>query len=56
MGDKPSEVDCAIFGMLAQLKWHFVNTRLEKMFKGKDGVDSYLAFLLSPHCRVLPCV
>ena len=43
MGDKPSEVDCAVFGMLAQLKWHFVNARPEKMFNGKDGVDSDLA-------------
>ena len=35
MGDKPSEVDCAIFGMLAQLKWHSGNTLPGKMFKGK---------------------
>ena len=22
MGDEPSEIDCALFGSLAQLKWH----------------------------------
>ena len=34
MGDKPTEVDCAIFGMLAQIYWLIPHSPLEKYIKG----------------------
>ena len=35
MGDRPCETDCAIFGMLAQAKWHMPGTPHERMVNGK---------------------
>ena len=34
MGDEPSEVDCAIFGMLALVYWLLPGSPLEKYMKG----------------------
>ena len=34
MGDEPSEVDCAIFGMLAFVYWLLPGSPLEKYMKG----------------------
>ena len=34
MGDEPCETDCALFGMLAQMKWHMPGTIYEKMING----------------------
>ena len=34
MGDKPTEVDCAIFGMLAFIYWLLPHSPLEKYMKG----------------------
>ena len=45
MGDDPCQEDCAIFGMLAQLKWHAPNTPLEKMLKGQLNISMIFAML-----------
>ena len=34
MGEKPTEVDCAIFGMLALIYWLLPGSPLEKYLKG----------------------
>ena len=34
LGDLPSEVDCAIFGMLASMYWHMPTSRHEVYMKG----------------------
>ena len=38
MGDDPSEVDCAIFGMLSQIKWHMLGSPHEKFIKGTTDI------------------
>lgn len=35
MGDEPSEVDCTVFGFLAQLKWHYPGSPYEAMLEGE---------------------
>ena len=34
MGDEPSEIDCALFGALAQVKWHFAPNIYTQLLKG----------------------
>ena len=34
MGDKPCEVDCVIFGALAQVHWQLPRSPLEKYMRG----------------------
>lgn len=49
MGEDPSEVDCAIFGMVAQIRWHMEGSLHETLLQGtpifysfKENVPSYL--------------
>ncbi|XP_067667471.1 failed axon connections homolog [Haliotis asinina] len=35
MGDEPCETDCAVFGQLAQVYWHFMGTGHENILKDK---------------------
>ena len=35
MGDEPIEVDCAIFGMLAQVLWNTPRSPFEQVLNGK---------------------
>ncbi|XP_046551638.1 failed axon connections homolog isoform X4 [Haliotis rubra] len=35
MGDKPFETDCAVFGQLSQVYWHFTGTGHENILKDK---------------------
>ena len=44
MGDKVSEVDCALFGMLSQIKWHMPGTVYEKALTG-ISLFSYVLYL-----------
>ncbi len=34
MGAEPCETDCAIFGMLSQIKWHMPGSPHETIMKG----------------------
>jgi len=40
MGDKPTEVDCSMFGMIAQILWNMPDSPFEQMLDGK--MTSYL--------------
>lgn len=35
MGKEPSEVDCTVFGFLAQLKWNYPGSPYETMLEGR---------------------
>lgn len=35
MGDEPSEVDCTVFGFLAQLKWNYPGSPYEAMLESR---------------------
>ncbi|XP_046376501.1 failed axon connections homolog [Haliotis rufescens] len=42
MGDRPSQIDCAMFGMLAQVLWHMPRTRHEKFAHDRlPNIDGY---------------
>jgi len=34
MGDKPTEVDCSMFGMIAQMVWNMPDSPFEKLLNG----------------------
>lgn len=34
-GEQPSEVDCAVFGMIAQIYWHMPGSKHQVYLKGK---------------------
>ncbi|KAJ8303125.1 hypothetical protein KUTeg_019521 [Tegillarca granosa] len=40
-GDKPSEMDCAIFGQLAQMLWQSYGNQSEKALKGFPNLCDY---------------
>ena len=44
MGDQPCQEDCAIFGMLAQIKWHAPCTPLEKFLNGEASFRAPMTF------------
>lgn len=35
MGDKPTEVDCSMFGMIAQMVWNMPESPFEQLLEGK---------------------
>lgn len=35
MGDKPTEVDCSMFGMIAQMVWNMPDSPFEQLLDGK---------------------
>lgn len=35
MGDKPTEVDCSMFGMIAQVLWNMPDSPFEQLLEGK---------------------
>ncbi|XP_041369205.1 failed axon connections homolog [Gigantopelta aegis] len=42
MGDEPCEVDCAVFGMIAQVRWHMPGSRHEKLLH--DELTNLVAY------------
>ena len=40
MGDKPTEVDCALFGMLTQVVWSMPDPSYSELITGKNNFKS----------------
>lgn len=42
LGEEPTEVDCAVFGQLSQVKWHVPDTvKAKNLLEGNPSLFKY---------------
>lgn len=51
MGEEPIELDCAMFGMLAQLVWNMPGSPFERLLDSIDLIISLIPYFL--YCNLI---